>query len=191
MEAEKQLTKLKKFVSRYPVKKLVELYDELSAERKCLVDPVEISMEEKIRRWENEVYEKNTKYIENLKFETEQGDMVRSKSEVIIANILHQNRKDILYKYERPLSLISDGKTKIIYPDFTILNIRTGKIYYWEHAGRMDDPYYANDFVKKVNLYVMNHLTIGKDLLLTFETQTTPLEIGAVKQLVKSVCSHH
>lgn len=77
---------------------------------------------------------------ENLRYETEQGDLVRSKSEVIIANILYQHRKDILYKYERPLEVMSDGKERNIYPDFTILNIHTGKVTYWEHAGRMDVP---------------------------------------------------
>ena len=88
-------------------------------------------------------------YPENLRYETERGDVVRSKSEVIIANILYQNREHILYKYERPLEIVENGRKKTIYPDFTIINKNTGKITYWEHAGRMDDPYYANDFVKK------------------------------------------
>ena len=79
--------------------------------------------------------------------------MVRSKSEAIIANILHNNKLNILYKYERPLKIIVDGKEKIIYPDFTIFNVHSGKITYWEHAGRMDDPYYANEFVKKINSF--------------------------------------
>ena len=70
-------------------------------------------MKQKIIQWEDEKYEKNTKYFENLKFETDQGELVRSKSEVIIANLLYQNLHHILYKYERPLEL-NKGKDVIL-----------------------------------------------------------------------------
>ena len=133
------------------------------------------------------IYEKNTMYPENLRYETERGDVVRSKSEVIIANILYQNREHILYKYERPLEIVENGRKKTIYPDFTIINKHTGKITYWEHAGRMDDPYYANDFVRRINAYVSNDLLLGRDVVITYETQNTPLDIKVVKQLVEEV----
>lgn len=71
--------------------------------------------------------------------------------------------------------------------DFTILSKRIGKIIYWEHAGRMDDSYYVNDFVKKLNTYVMNGLLPGKDVILTYETQNNPLEISAVKRMIKEL----
>lgn len=76
---------------------------------------------------------------------------------------------------------------KTIYPDFTILNKHTGTITYWEHAGRMDDPYYANDFVKKINAYISNNLLPGRDVVITYESQNTPLDIKVVKQLVEQV----
>ena len=66
---------------------------------------------------------------------------MRSKSEVIIANILAKNNEHLLYKYERPLEVVIAGHTQTIHPDFTIINIHTGKITYWEHAGRMDDAH--------------------------------------------------
>ena len=113
--------------------------------------------------------------------------MVRSKSEVIIADILYRNRKDILYKYERPLEVIESGRQKLIYPDFTIINKHTGKILYWEHAGRMDDSYYANDFIKKINTYISNNLLLGRDVIVTYETLNTPLDIKVVKHLVQQV----
>ena len=113
--------------------------------------------------------------------------MVRSKSEVIIANILYHNEKDILYKYERPLEVAENGRQKIIYPDFTILNRHTGRITYWEHAGRIDDPYYANEFVKKMNTYMANDLLIGRDVVVSVETQNTPLDIRVVVRLVEQI----
>lgn len=184
---EKNLNQLREFLKKCPVGELEEIYDNLSIERKNLVVPVQTSVEEKIRQWKAEVYEKNMMYPETLRYETEQGDMVRSKSEVIIANILYQDQERLLYKYERPLEVIENGRTKTIYPDFTILNIDTGRVMYWEHAGRMDDPYYANDFVRKMNTYVSNNLLPGRDVIITYESQNTPLDIKVVKQLVQQV----
>ena len=184
---QKQLRELKQFLNKYPQENLEEVYETLSDERKKLVTPLQSSVKQIIEQWEDEVYEKNTKYSEYLKFETEQGEFVRSKSEVIIANMLYQNHHHILYKYERPLELNVEGRSKTVYPDFTILSKRTGKIIYWEHAGRMDDPYYVNDFVKKMNTYVTNGLLPGKDVILTYETQNNPLEISVVKRMIKEL----
>ena len=186
---EKMLDEIKRFIKKCPLNELEEIYDNLSVERKKLVMPLQASAKEKVKQWETEVYEKNLMYPENLRFETEKGDTVRSKSEVIIANILYRNRKDILYKYERPLDVIENGRQKTIYPDFTILNKHTGGITYWEHAGRMDDPYYANDFVKKMNTYIANDLLPGRDIVVSFESQSNPLDIKVVKKLVKQIIS--
>lgn len=184
---QKRLMALRKFIRNYPVAEIETIYDEMCDERKVLIEPIEITAKERVKQWNEEVYEKNTSYPENLRYQTEQGDIVRSKSEVIIANILYQHRKKILYKYERPLRVIVDGKEKTIYPDFSIINLRTGKVIYWEHAGRMSDSYYANEFVKKINTYIANDLLPGQDVLVTFETQENPLDIRVVKQLVKGV----
>lgn len=113
--------------------------------------------------------------------------MVSSKSEVIIANILYKHRNDILYKYERPLNVLIDREIRTIYPDFTILNIHTGRLIYWEHAGRMDDAHYANDFVKKANTYISNNLFPGKDVFFTYESLASPIEINVIKKLVEDI----
>ncbi len=184
---EKNLRELKRFLEKCPSQEMEKVYDDLSVERKNLVTPLQISVKEKVRKWQAESYEKNMMYPEHLRYETEQGDVVRSKSEVIIANILYQKQKDILYKYERPLEIVEKGRTKTIYPDFTILNKHTGSVTYWEHAGRMDDPYYANEFVLKMNAYIANDLLPGRDVMVTFESQNSPLDIKVVKRLVEQV----
>lgn len=183
----KNLNELKRFIARYENNQADKIFDSLSEERKKLITPLQMSVKELIRRWTEETYEKNNMYPEHLRFETEQGELVRSKSEVIIANLLYKHRKDILYKYERPLEVFEEGKVKIVYPDFTIINLNTGRIVYWEHAGRMDDNRYATDFVKKLNTYVANGLIIGKDVIYTYETKEIPLDIGIVKRLLAQI----
>jgi len=73
-------------------------------------------------------------FEEYLIHRTARGEMVRSKSEVIIANAL--TAKCVDYAYERPLTI--EGVTK--YPDFTIEDMESGRILYWEHCGMLLSP---------------------------------------------------
>lgn len=181
---EKNLHALEEFVNTYDEDAIDSVYDTLIDARKNLVKPTQISAKEQLRRWSAESYEPYQKYPENLRYETEKGEMVRSKSEVIIANIFYQHRKDLLYKYERPLEVMIGGRVQIIHPDFTILNLHTGNICYWEHAGRMDDARYVNEFVQKMNVYIENEIIPGHNVIVTYETMNHPLNIHNVKLLV-------
>ena len=87
---------------------------------------------------------------QNLIHITSRGDAVRSKSEVIIANLFHA--KGVHYLYEEPL--IVDGVTK--YPDFTIEDDDTGITYYWEHCGMLSDPAYKRRWEEKKVWYREN-----------------------------------
>jgi len=90
------------------------------------------------------------KFLEKgLIHRTKRGDLVRSKSEVIIANELLAQGVD-RYEYERPLSL-PDGKT--FYPDFTIIDDNTGRSYYWEHLGLLNNPDYESRWERKLEAY--------------------------------------
>ena len=115
----------------------------MTEDRQSLIIPLEENCTHRIRAWEQETYEPCNKYPETLRYETNAGEFVRSKSEVIIANLLHMKADQLLYKYERPLKLRYQGRKIIVYPDFTILNTQTGKFTYWEHAGLMSKPEYV------------------------------------------------
>ncbi len=82
----------------------------------------------------------------NLIYSTERGDKVRSKSEVIIANLLFDH--GINYEYERPLKI---GNI-VIRPDFTII-MPNNQIYYWEHLGMLNLEKYDDDWINKLKLY--------------------------------------
>lgn len=131
--------------------------------------------------WEKEAYEVNQRYPESLRFETDHGEMVRSKSELIIANALAREEM-FLYKYERPLQVNHQGRRITIHPDFTVFHKKTGKITYWEHAGIMDEPDYGSDFVWKSNLYLENGLYQGRDVIFTYESAEHPLQLRIVRK---------
>jgi hypothetical protein len=80
---------------------------------------------------------------------TRRGELVRSKSEVIIANELYAQGIDY-YEYESPLKLPS-GETR--YPDFTIVDDDTGETFYWEHLGLLHNPDYASRWRRKLAAY--------------------------------------
>jgi exodeoxyribonuclease V alpha subunit len=72
--------------------------------------------------------------------------MVRSKSEIIIANMLFERK--IPFRYEVPL-YAPDGTFYL--PDFTIR--WQGEDWYWEHLGRLDDESYRNHWDTKKSWY--------------------------------------
>jgi ATP-dependent exoDNAse (exonuclease V) alpha subunit len=78
---------------------------------------------------------------------TQRGDLVRSKSELIVADNLH--REGVCYTYERALTL--DGALK--YPDFTIDDEDSGVTYYWEHCGMLSDAKYRERWAAKQQWY--------------------------------------
>ena len=117
-------------------------------------------------------------------YETLNKDMVRSKSEVIIADRLYS--AGIPYHYEQRLDLEDEHFNTIkYYPDFTILNKRTREIYYWEHLGNLGDPEYCFKNLTKLEYYSDNGILLGKNLILTFESQDKPLYTANVDRLIK------
>jgi hypothetical protein len=85
---------------------------------------------------------------ERLVHVTANGVLVRSKNEVIIAGILDEVAPG-LWAYEQPL-IGAGGHTRL--PDFTI-NTPSGRTVYWEHLGMLDDPTYAQAWVRKKEWY--------------------------------------
>ena len=126
-------------------------------------------------------YAEHSTYPKSEKFETEKGDIVRSKSELIIANMLHH--AGIPYDYER---IVYFKNRKWKFPDFTILNVRTGKKYIWEHFGRLDEEKYRTDTMEKIEAYETNGFIQGVNLIMTFETKEKPLNTKHVRDLINS-----
>jgi exodeoxyribonuclease V alpha subunit len=87
-----------------------------------------------------------TWYEEGKIHETLAGYIVRSKSEVIIANLLSAAK--LPFRYEVPL-FAPDGTFYL--PDFTIE--WRGRKFFWEHAGLLSKPKYKKDWEAKQKWY--------------------------------------
>lgn len=132
-----------------------------------------------ITEWEKQDYERCPKYPEQLIHPIFDGQKVRSKSEAIIATMLHVNK--IPFHYEEALHL---GR-KVIYPDFTIRHPVTGRTYYWEHFGMMDNENYAQAAFQKMQLYNINGIMLSDTLLATYESEESPLKSNIVENMIQ------
>ena len=178
--AEKRLSQIMKITKDYNDHEIEEIFEKEHIGRKKLIQPVEPTWEQKMKSWAAEVYQ-GKEFQDNVPLIfTERGERVRSKSEKIMADYFFRN--NIEYKYERPLLLKGYGT---VYPDFTFLSRRTGEEIYWEHDGKMDDPTYARNAVKKIEAYENNNIFPGERLILTFETEYTILSTKTIEKLVE------
>ncbi len=82
-----------------------------------------------------------------LLYKTNDGTDVRSKSEVIIANLLYA--AGIKYKYEEKLYYEAG---KWIEPDFTI-ELPNGDKIFWEHVGMLGREEYDEQWSEKIDIY--------------------------------------
>ena len=123
---------------------------------------------------------------EGLIHRTERGELVRSKSELVIADKLHA--RGIEYTYEQPL-LLPNGRTR--YPDFTITDHAMGVTYFWEHLGMLHDPAYRARWARKRAEYVESGIAHHKDgggprgtLIETRDEPSGGLDAAAIASLI-------
>ena len=123
---------------------------------------------------------KNQFYESSLIHTTIKGEMVRSKSEVIIANMLYA--KDIDYEYEQELCLGEDG---VRYPDFTINDEESGMLFYWEHCGMLEDANYKKKWEEKKKVYEKHGILEGKNLIVSRDTSNGAIDSRAIENLIE------
>lgn len=158
-----------------------KMYDSLHPDRKKLINPIEDTWENNLQKWFAAPYQGKEFQEGAPMILTENGERVRSKSEKILADYFY--RQNILYKYEKPLYLKGYGT---VYPDFTFLSSKTGKMrYIGKHEGMMDKQEYARNAVRKIELYQKNGIYPGERLILTFETEQSMLNQNILEKLVE------
>lgn len=162
------------------VRTLQNIYSAYPREIKDQIIPIDMSDEDYIRAWMKISYSHKPISEELPVYITNNGEHVRSKSELHIANTLQKWK--IPYKYECPITL-SNGKK--IHPDFTLLDMSRRCEVYWEHRGMMDDREYAKLAVQRVKEYGKEGILPGDRLLLTEETANLPLGTNEIENIIR------
>ena len=178
--AEKELCAIGRYLKTYPAFNAEEIYESLHKDRRTLISPIIETDTQLIQRWNAVTYQSKEFYGETPEFYTARGERVRSKSELIIADLLC--KEGVPYRYEYPVSLKGMGK---IYPDFCVLNVNRRKEWYWEHLGMMDDPAYAEKALQKIASYEQNGIFPGESLILTYETRKNPINQKIVMLMIQ------
>ena len=121
-------------------------------------------------------------YVEGLIHKTKrEGLLVRSKSEVIIANELEY--RELLFEYEREF-IGKNGQKRI--PDFTFIDA-AGDIIILEHLGMLSVPSYKADWEKKLQFYEENGFKINENLFITTESEKGGIDSKEIERVVDQI----
>lgn len=178
-EVEKLKKAINSFIADYDASKLEAIYNQMPDELKEYTVSYTPDYDEYGEEWANREYRRKTP-PENPDYKTDNGEIVRSKSELIIANKLKS--MGLKYRYENARLIKGLGT---VYPDFTILDPNTGEEVILEHFGLMDDEDYLDrSFFRKMIAYACNGIVPGKGLICTFETGNRPLNVEYLENLL-------
>lgn len=106
------------------------------------------------------------------------GILVKSKSEVVIANIL--THLGLIYAYEKPLCSKTDRQEFRI-PDFTITY--DGEEFYWEHLTLPKDLEHKKKWESKLRWYKENKITA--QLIVSEEEPDSGINSQEIERLAK------
>jgi len=121
---------------------------------------------------------------EHLIHRTEKGHMVRSKSELVIANIIFHVEGLRDYEYERPHEGTSaPGKVR---PDFSWAT-PAGDLVIWEHLGLLARDDYRRGWEWKKDWYEKNGFRVGENLFTTQEDADGSLDSEEIKATAQVV----
>lgn len=180
--AKEQKMIIDRFLKKYDPNKLKSLHASLNEVRKMHLHAFELSDDDYIQQWQSYEYVPKMIMEDTPRHFTSNGERVRSKSEVMIADSLKQ--VGIPYRYECPLEF----RNMTIHPDFTILRVSDRTELYWEHLGMMDDPDYCYKALLRIRQYEDHGIYPGINLILTMETAQIPINVAVIRNMIKMYC---
>lgn len=182
--ATRQLFLVKRFLKEYDERALEDIFQKLHPARKSLIQPRVPDWDSFLNTWYH-TCASHTLLQPEEGFETENGELVRSKSEKIIADKYFKH--NIHYQYEKSLTLFDGDHPVTLHPDFTLLKKGDFQEYYHEHFGMMDNPDYCRSAIRKISIYRKNGIFEGERLFITFESSLQPLNTRDLDLLIQ----HH
>lgn len=129
---------------------------------------------------------KSIPYVEGLiHTTTDKNLIVRSKSEVIIANQLIaaglKHGKDFYYEKEL---IAEDGSHRL--PDFTFTS-DSGDTLLWEHLGMMNIPSYKRAWEEKLKFYNSIGFNVGDNLFITEDHEDGSIKTPEIMDVIEKV----
>ncbi len=186
--AEKEILAWETLLSLLPDDTIVDVVEQLAPARQKFIAPIVETDESYRKRWEAVTYEPGWFRDGAPVYITDRGERVRSKSELLIANLLY--KLGIPYRYEYPVTIVVDGREKTWRPDFMILDVKNRKEYFLEHFGMMDDASdsnYSLNALQKMQIYEENGMYEGKNMIYSFETSFAPVNLKYLEMKLKRV----
>jgi hypothetical protein len=122
---------------------------------------------------------KSTMYIEGIIHRTQRGVMVRSKSELFIADMLES--LGIPYQYE--VELPYDDYH--LCPDFTVVRPRDGTVIFWEHFGMSHNQDYLKKMDLKLDKYRNLDIRPWDNLMISYDREDGSLNAGVIRAMIE------
>ena len=127
--------------------------------------------------WAKEPYEKSTYNPEGRRFPTSAGFGVRSKSEQhIVEQLVNYG---VPFRYEQVLRVCN----KILVPDITF-RARNLELFFWEHAGMMNDQLYCARHKRKMELLEKGGIVPWKNLIVTYDVDDI-INVPLIKSIIE------
>lgn len=177
----KQQKVLSNFLSKYNPNSAFDIYDKQCTGRQKMISPMVAPIDDYIKQWLDKHPGSQNPFNTESTAETNRHEIVKSKSEKIIADYF--DKLDLVYVYETKV-VLPNGYC--IYPDFTILNKRTRETFYWEHLGLLGDLNYSVSQWKKVGEYESIGIELGKNLIISYEITKDHLNMRFIDHKIKN-----
>jgi len=121
-------------------------------------------------------------YAEHLIHTTEKGHLVRSKSELVIANMLFH--LGVQYEYEQALEL-KEGAPPI-HPDFSFTDPAGDRIV-WEHLGMMSREDYRKGWERRKKDYEQAGFVVDVNLFTSEDDERGGLDSKPIKKIAEQI----
>ncbi len=129
--------------------------------------------------WMNEPFQQSDFKPEAKRFQTSFGLKVRSKSELIIAELLRS--LGIPFRYE---AVVQVGNAAYA-PDFTILR-PDGSTVYWEHWGLVSNLSYYDRQLTKLRAYYSAGIVPWNNLIISYDDESGVIDAAKVLYLINT-----
>ncbi|CAG5084191.1 hypothetical protein [Parvicella tangerina] len=128
----------------------------------------------------------NLKHKHAKKWIASNGEALVSKQELQIYEYLLE-QEGLHVEYEKAFQ----GTDRLVFPDFTIVNLITHKEYIWEHFGMTNNDNYLNEIPKKLswfNSQELRSIENGGRLIITYYREDSFFkEVAKFVDLIKKI----